>query len=209
MSELHVRQIKAAVARETDGQLDLTDLDRYAEPDREAAALSRGLAAYALSYVAGVPVGDACRSVTDGTGDNGIDLVYYEPSDRALYIVQSKWHARGSGSISLSDVQKYLKGVRDLVNARWDRFNEKMRQHVESVDTALNDTATRIQLLVAYTGQEPLGNEARDSFNDFLADMNNPSELMSLHVMRQADIYAAVSQGLDGAPINVDVVLYE
>jgi hypothetical protein len=209
MAELHVRQIEAAVENATAEFLDLSDVNPEDETHLRTARLTRGLAAYVLSYLAGIEPEDACKAVVDGSQDNGLDAIFYHPADRVLYLVQSKWHNNGNGSLTLGDAEKFLKGVRDLVSARWARFGPKVQAHRQAVDAALTETATRTVLVVAYTGQDPLSPEAADALNDYLRENNEPTELFSLKVMRQADVYAAVASGLTGTPIDLEVVLYE
>jgi hypothetical protein len=209
MSELHIRQIRAAIEQTTLPHIDLSDLAGRPANAITDAGLTRGLAAFVLSYIAEISPEESAGAVIDGFGDNGIDIVYYHASDRALYLLQSKWRHDGQGTIPLGDVQKFVKGFRDLINARWDRFNQKLKQQHDALESALNDAQTRIVLVVVYSGQDPLSQEASESLKDLLADINNPTEIVTLQVFRQADVYAAVSQGIAGAPINVDLALYE
>ena len=209
MSELHVRQIRAAIEQTTLPHVDLADLTGRPENEITDAGLTRGLAAFVLSYIAEISPEESCAAITDGFGDNGIDAVYYHVSDRALYLVQSKWRHDGQGSVPLGDVQKFTKGFRDLINARWGRFNEQIKRHRDSLESALNDAQTRIVLVLTYSGQDPLGQEASESLKDLLSDINNPTEIVTLQVFRQTDVYAAVSHGISGTPINVDIALYE
>jgi hypothetical protein len=209
MSELHVRQIRASIEKLLKTDVDMSDVD--GRPDREQADafLTRGLAAVALGYIGTISLPEAAKALTDGFQDNGLDAVYYHPSERILYLVQAKWHHDGVGTIELGDMQKFLKGLRDLLNARWDRFNHKVSGRSKELDDALDDARTRIALLIAYTGQANLSQEVSQGLNDVLSELNDPSELITYHVLRQGDVYAAVTQGLSGAPIDLDVTLYD
>lgn len=209
MSDLHVRQIRAAVLKAFQGRIDLGDVASKPRSAQDACLLTRGLAAFALSYVANIAPDDAAAAVTDGGQDNGLDAVYYHTADRTLYLVQSKWRANGTGSVDRGEMQKFLKGLNDLLNARWERFNSRIADRAKELDAALDDASTRIVLLLAYTGQEPLAPEIAQDLNDVLDGINDPTELVSSQVLRQSDLYAAVAHGLDGAPINLDVALYE
>ncbi len=209
MSELHVRQIRAHLDKVFRSLIDLSDLGDLSAEDRENHFLTRALAALSLSYIANLPPEDAAKAITDGYHDNGLDAVYYQPSERMLYIVQSKWRHDGLGTIDRGEMQKFLIGFKDLLNARWDRFNQKIYGRAPEFDAALDDASTRIVLLVAYTGQSSLSQEVNRDLQDQIDDLNDPTELVSKQILRQADIYSAVSQGLEGAAIDIDLALYE
>lgn len=209
MSELHVRQIRAALEKHFKGIIDLSDLLSRPPEEQNSAFLSRSQMAFVLAYLTGVKAEIAASAVTDGFGDNGIDGAFYHAAERVLYLGQSKWRHDGSGSVDRAEVQKFIKGFRDFVNARWDRFNEKIKAKAADFEAALNDASTRIVLVTAYTGQEPLAHEITQDLQDVLDEINNPTELVTSHVLRQSNIYAAVAQGLQGAPIDIDIALYE
>ena len=209
MSELHIRQISAALHTHFDGLIDMADYDSRPPEEAEQAFLSRSLSAFVLAYLTTEAPKDLAASVTDGADDNGIDAVYFHPSERVLYVAQSKWKGSGRGSLNRGDAQKFLTGFRDLINARWDRFNTKIQAMGPGLESALNDASTRFVLVIATTGQEPLSDDVKRDVQDTLDDLNNPTELVALQVLRQGDVYSAVSQGVEGAPIDLDVALYE
>lgn len=158
--------------------IDLQDISSRPSAEQTNAFLTRAQLAFAFSYLAGVPADVAAAANTDGFGDNGIDGALYNPADRVLYVGQSKWRHDGSGSIDRGEIQKFIKGFRDLINTRWPRFNDRMKAKSADIEAALNDASTRIVLVVAYTGQEALSTEVTDDLNDLLRDVNNPTELV-------------------------------
>ena len=79
----------------------------------------------------------AAKRVTDGTGDNGIDAVFFDAAEKNCLLVQSEWISSGNGSIEVGDVHKFIQGVRDLLDAKFDRFNAKMQTHRDKVFAAL------------------------------------------------------------------------
>jgi hypothetical protein len=209
MSELHVRQIKANLERTFRPVIDTSDVASRSSDEQQNSFLTRALAAMALAYIGNITPNDAAGAVTDGGQDNGLDAVLYHQKNRIVYLVQSKWRHDGSGSIDRAGMQKFLKGLRDLLNARWDRFNARIRSRASMLDSALDDASTRIALIVATTGQEPISNDVRQDLEDVLNELNDPTELVTHQLLRQADLYAAVAQGLEGAPIDIDVALYD
>lgn len=209
MSELHVRQIRANLEKVYKTYIDLSDLITQPPDEKTNHFLTRGLAALTLGYIANIKPEDAARAVTDGYKDNGLDAVYYHPADRVLYLVQSKWRHDGTGSIDRGDIQRFLKGFKDLLNARWDRFNSKIVGRSAELDAALDDASTRSVLLVTYTGQDALSPDISQDIRDVVDDINTPTQIVSLQTLRQADVYTAIAQGIEGAPIDVDIALYE
>jgi hypothetical protein len=209
LSELHVRQIRAALHQHFDGLLDLADYDGKGADETESAFLTRAQAGFVLAYLANEDPKDVASALTDGYGDNGIDALYYHASERVLYVVQSKWRHQGTGSVDRGELQKFLKGFRDLINARWTKFNAKVQALATTIEPALNDSSTRIVLVIAYTGQDPLAAEIQQDLKELVDEVNNPTEIVSTQVLRQGDIYAAVAQGIEGAPIDLDVALYD
>jgi len=208
MSQLHIRQIRNTL-NNLHCQIDLSDYSNKPQEQRESAYLSRAQAVFILSYLTGIETQRIADNLTDGAQDNGIDLIYYHSHERALYLVQSKWTSTGKGSPNRGDIQKFLTGFRDLVNARWDRFNNKVESLSDTLESALNDASTRIVLIFTHTGQNNLSDEVQRDINDLLDEVNDPTELVTFEVMRQGDIYAAISQGIEGAAIDTDLALYE
>jgi hypothetical protein len=209
MSELHVRQIRAALEKELRKHIDISDVATRPPDEQINVFLTRSQMAFVFMYLASVTAEDAAKSITDGFGDNGIDGVLYQASERVLYIGQSKWRNDGTGSVDRGEMQKFLKGLRDLTNARWERFNAKIQAKAPDLETALNDASTRIVVVVAYTGQEPLSNEVDQDLQDVVSELNDPAELVTTQVLRQANIYSAVAQGIQGSPIDLEVALYD
>ena len=90
MSIIHVNQIKTHVKRIFGSAIDLNDQPKAPPAQLEDFFHTRALAAYAIHFLSGAPPAIAARAVTDGAGDNGIDAIYFDESNRRLYLVQSK-----------------------------------------------------------------------------------------------------------------------
>ena len=110
--------------------------------------LTRGLAAYAVHFLSGATPEDSATSVTDGSDDNGIDAIHFDPSAKRLYLVQSKWIKDGNGEPSNGDVKKFVAGVHDIFNLRVERFNAKVRAKQAMLIAALEDPATRYEVVI-------------------------------------------------------------
>jgi hypothetical protein len=147
MSIVHVGHIRNAVLSRFGGLVDLSDVQNASKEQLEAARLTRSLAAFAVAELGGIDDTPAAQAVTDGSHDNGIDAVYFDPAEHNCLLVQSKWIHSGNGSMELGDALKFLQGVRDLLEAKFDQFNSKMVQHQDKVFSALSDTSTRFTLV--------------------------------------------------------------
>src|SRR5690242_17662116 len=127
MSEIHVQQIKANLKNEFNNLLDLQDVATASEQQREQTFVTRALAAFVPLHFYDLDPSEAAKCVTDGSGDNGIDAVYFSGSEKILTVVQSKWADDGRGSIEVGELHKFIAGFKDLINLRLDRFSLKFK----------------------------------------------------------------------------------
>lgn len=207
MSIIHVRQIEAKLRSLFNNLIDLSDCSGKPQSDQDSTFLTRALAAFAILANTDITPDQAALCVTDGFHDNGIDAVYFDSREKTLFCVQTKWRHDGSGSIERGDALKFITGVKDLINAEFERFNAKVKNRSAEILDALSLANTRIVLLIAYTGQGSLGQDISRDFDDFLKDMNDPSEVVELRVLRQVNLHGIIASGTLGTPINFDVVL--
>jgi AIPR protein len=208
MSIIHVGHIKNAVSR-FGNLLDLSDVQNASSEQEESCRLTRSLAAFVVAELGGLDDVAAAQAVTDGTGDNGIDAVYYGPVEKNCLLVQSKWIASGNGSVEVGDVHKFIQGVRDLLDANFSRFNAKMQAHQGKVFAALSDASARFTLVLAYTGEQLLSVEARLPLDDFLAEMNSPTDVMTLRVLNQEALHSIVARGATADAVDLEVMLHD
>ena len=209
MSVIHVRQIKSSLEKEFASSINLEDAEQKSKSKRESIFLSRGLAALAIKILTEIPSEEAARSVTDGWQDNGLDAIYYHSQERILYVVQAKWKRNGSGSIERGEAQKFIKGFQDLVNARFERFNNRIKLRKQEIEDSLEDARTRFMLVIAHTGQQGLSDVVQRDFQDLLDELNDTSEIVTLRELRQSNLHSAVVLGMQGEPINIDVAMHE
>jgi AIPR protein. len=209
MSIIHVRQIKAALLKSFDGLIDMSDWSKAPPDQREAAFLSRAVAAQALRQQSGLSEKDAASQVVDGGNDQGIDGLYFDQAEKILYFVNSKWMADGTGSPALADVLKLLAGIRLLVSGDLTAFNHRIRSQAVAIQQALDDTGTRFRIVLAYSGVDPLSPEPKRHLEGFLLEMNDTSDLISYDVLSQREIHEALSGAAEGRAINLEVALSE
>lgn len=208
MSKIHVSQIEGYLTKNATAVVDMSDWSAHKEQNQiRLAFLSRALAMLAVSSVAEVDLSELGPYVTDGGDDGGIDLIYFDPKEKMLYLVQSKWHEDGQGSISQGDALKFIDGVRQILDNNLGALNQRIRSRGTDIERALFDASAKFTLLIAHTGQANLGQQVQDSLDRYVESQNDSSELMYLKVLNQGDLHKAVASGLAGAPISLDVQL--
>jgi hypothetical protein len=99
MSVIHVGHIKNNIEARFGNLVDLADVATAQAEQKDSSRLTRSLAAFALAELGSLDDIAAAQAVTDGTGDNGIDAVYYDAAEKNCFLVQSKWISSGNGSV--------------------------------------------------------------------------------------------------------------
>ncbi|MBX4874444.1 AIPR family protein [Rhizobium bangladeshense] len=208
MSKLHVTQIAGYLQKNLEGKIDLSDYAHHKDPaEREKAFLTRALATLAASHLTDRPITDFADSVTDGSHDGGVDLIHFNEKDKTLYLVQTKWHDDGNGSIAQGDMLKFISGVKKIIDLNIDDFNERIKKRTPDIKSAVYDANAKIVLVVAHTGADNLSDVVRADIESYIDQQNDTSEIMTLEVMNQSLLHKAVSAGLAGNPIDVDIQL--
>jgi hypothetical protein len=209
MSTIHIQQIKAHLQHDFAAHIDMKDYEKKKPAEYDSALLTRSLAAFAVRHLASVSPVDAAAAVTDGGQDNGIDAIHFDDAERTLILVQSKWHHDGRGTIDRGDMQKFVTGFRDLMSARFERFNEKVQKRRVHVEKAIYSTNARFIAVVIHSGTDPLPAEQQRDLNDLLKDMNDTSDIVTSQVLRQGDVHKIIASGSVGAPINLEIGIRE
>lgn len=204
MGIIQLNQIKTRVVEAYQPRLDLTDAQ-----NPEVAVCTRGLAAWVIEQLSGCSAEDAAASVTDGYQDNGLDAIWIDDDASVVYLVQTKWSQDGSGSTAVGDIHKFVQGFRDLVNAEFGRFNEKVRAKQAALEEALNDPNVTFTLVLAHTGTSPLSIEGRRVIDDLVAEVNDPIYTASFESLTQSQLHGFLKRGVRGARPNLRVTLHE
>lgn len=187
----------------------MKDFAKHKDPSQVATAfLSRAQAAFALTVLTDVDDTTAAMHVCDGSDDNGIDAIYYSEEDLVLYIVQSKWHESGSGTIEMGEAHKLLSGFKELLTADRTKFNEKFAPIWPSIEKALG-SVSKIVLCIAHTGSGSLNATILQKIASDLMAINDTSDLVSFRTLNQGDLHAAIALGASGAPVDFDLMLLD
>lgn len=208
MSKLHVTQIGGYLRTKVCGIVYMDDYAKHSDQAQtDKAFLTRALTALAISNLADVRLEDLASCITDGADDGGIDGIYFDPNERTLYLVQAKWHDDGNGSIELGEALKFLDGVNKVLNNELVALNSRVKARQGDIQSALYDANAKFVLVIAHTGQQALASPVHDALSNFVDSQNDTSELMKLSVLAQAEMHKAVSAGVAGAPISLEVQL--
>jgi hypothetical protein len=206
MAEVQHSQIKSKLLELTSPLIDSSDITTTSISDKEANILSRSIAAATIKIVAEVDDPNAVASVVDGGKDNGIDALHYDPSTKALFLVQSKWSNTHTSSIESGAVLKFLQGVQDLVSLKKDRFNEKIQKRWSIIEDALKKL-TSVHLIVAYPGSGKIDDDIQDKIDDFIKSQNDTSELFFFRPITQRELFQHFVQEAAPPQINLTVRL--
>ncbi|STY68052.1 AIPR family protein [Micrococcus luteus] len=207
MGLLQLNQIKKSIDNEVAHLIDVSDVKDANKV--EDARTTRGLAAWVLAHVYGVDPAVAAASVFDGFGDNGIDAIHYDAEQKILCLVQAKWSKKGTAAPALGDVHKFVKGVRDITNAKFDKFNERFQKHVPDLNVALSELDLRFHIVLAFSGSQKLSDEATEVLDDFLESMNDFSDSASKHVLSQQNLHGLLRKSVSGPRPTIDATLYD
>ncbi|MDO6438556.1 AIPR family protein [Cyclobacterium sp. 1_MG-2023] len=207
MSRIHVNHIKTKLTEVFEGIIDLSDAPSSGD-QRDNFFLTRAQCAYAIMHHSNASAPQAAQSIVDGGDDNGVDGIFYDPNSKTLYIAQSKWIHNGTGEPSNGDVKKFIAGIKDLFDFKFERFNRKIRTKQQIIEAAICDHKTRYQIILTYTGINDLAEPSKRDFEDLLGEFNDASEIVYLSVFNQARIHSSiVSSSAENEPIDLTVQL--
>lgn len=206
MGVVQLNQIKTKVL-ETVGKL--VDVSDVKSGEQDLARLTRGLTAWVITQLTELTAEDAAAAVTDGFGDNGIDAITVDAENSVVYLVQSKWSQNGTGSPALGEVHKFIQGFRDIVNAEFDRFNEKVRAKQQELDAALSDPNGEIRPYNRPYRPGASFRGARAAIEGLLEEINDPIDTTSFEMLSQAELRGFLIRGIHGTSPDLEVTLYD
>ncbi|MGW9019476.1 AIPR family protein, partial [Priestia megaterium] len=187
----------------------LDDLSSQNDAEREKSFLSRALAAYSISVLySNVEKENVAKYLVDGSEDNGIDLIYYHHDTNELCLVQSKFNHAGSSEPDLGEVQKFVTGVRDLINLKFDKFNNKVNSIKDEIVNTLKKSKLKFKIILAYTAIN-LSKHAKREFSDLLDDLNDHREVAELEIMNQKRFHASLHNHGTSRTIDIEINLRE
>jgi hypothetical protein len=207
MSVLHVNHIKSHLDKYYQEAIDMSKYQPDKKEDYKNRFYSKAQAAYAINILTNEEPNKIGKYVIDGGDDNGIDCVYIDSTENMLYFVQSKWINDGNAEPSSGDVKKFADGIRDLVNLKFDRFNNDLNRFATQIRSALEDSSTRYMVVLVYTGINGPAVHSQRTLDDLLSEMNDAGDLMKMKIIKQKDLHSAIASGLNNNPITLNIGL--
>jgi hypothetical protein len=207
MSRLHLRHLKNRFEETYSDLIDMSDVRDKSLEDRNKRFLTRAFAAYTIQSLGGIDKKVTAESVVDGYDDNGLDALYYDEKSKILWIIQSKWISKAEGEPDTGEVSKFTKGIRDLIDLKLDRFNDKVKDKEDEIIDALNNPLIKIKIVLAYTGQDKLSIHSERLIKDLLEELNDTSDLAQYVNFSLTLAHRALVNTLDGSPVNADLIL--
>jgi hypothetical protein len=137
--------------------------------------ISRALSGFVIQKIAMVAIETAAKAVVDDYDDNGIDAIHYHQQSKKLFLVQSK--LKSDEPFQQEEATAFVKGVKDLLNQHYDRFNKNVNDRQTDIDVAL-DEASEIILVIAHTSPI-VSQHAKNVLEHFLGDADKPDERLS------------------------------
>jgi len=203
---LELSQIKEKLIEEYTGIIALDDI-KGNQVEVEKNFLSRALAAYSINVLyPNADKDEVIKFIVDGSDDNGIDIIYYNHDTNELCLVQSKFNAAGNSEPDLGEVQKFVTGVRDLINLKFDKFNQKVNDIKGDIIGYLKKSKLKFKIILAYTATN-LSSHARREFQDLLDDLNDHREVADFEIMNQKRFHASLHNQGSTRTIDIEINL--
>lgn len=200
------RQIRERLVNNYAPHVDMTDIQNGNDEDLLKKQLSRAMAAMCLNFAADTDPVAACAAITDGFNDNGIDAVWFDIDERVLYLVQSKWNEQHTGGIDNASILAFSRGVKDLLNGRFERFNDKFQRRRREIDQAIN-SALKVSLIIGYSGSAAFPEMCRESMEDLANDIDDTRDIISYSIVSQHMLHGRILLGAQGAAISAPLTL--
>lgn len=155
----------------------------------------------------GMEAAAAAACVTDGSHDNGIDAIAVIPEEHRMIVVQAKWADDSRGSAALDDMIKFREGLDDMVQFKWENFNERAIDRREEIEELLLNPSVKIQVVFAHMGTGGLADDVRVRMDQYLADLNDPTETASFAYLDQSRLHRLLLDETQALDIDLSVDL--
>lgn len=200
MSAILTNRLKNHIEASVKDGLDLSDC-----PGDESKMLSRGIVAVCISGLTGLTYANSAKYITDGSGDNGIDGVFYDGARNKLYIIQAKWSTKGTGTIDTGDLRKFIAGVYDLLNEDWKKFNARMKKISSEISVGIRKDP-EIVLVATYNSENPISSECKSIIDEFTKENNTEfQEVVSFRSFGLSPLIRAMKSNKSGSKTDVDI----
>jgi len=200
---LQVNQIQDRLEKDFVPYIDTSDIQHHSRMNLEKQQLTRALAAMCIAVHSHIPAQEAATCVTDGANDDGIDAISYSNITKTVYIIQSKYQEH---TPSPTDVEKFTRGIRHLLDGNYDFMNRKLQSRREEIDENLND-CDHIVAVFCYLSADAPAEETLDVSTKFTNDINASGNILEFQYMKLNDIHAErrIAQTMENAEVDLQV----
>lgn len=206
MSRIQVNHIKTALDKLFKDKIDMSDFAGKQDAEIEKAFYSRAMSAYGLHIIASANIDDSGKAITDGFDDNGIDAVFYDDQQNVIFLVQSKLIEEGTGEPDTGEMRKFRDGIIDLIEEKYERFNNKLKSKLPIIKDAFSDSQIKLNILLSYTGKGfSLHNQ--NIINDLIRDLNESTEWAYFTDFNLKSAHDTLNTVLAGKPIDSEISL--
>lgn len=212
MKSIQHFRLETQIREEYKSIIDLSDLNKnFTKEQLDNALLTRGQVLQTIKALSNKSIDNQIGSVTDGFNDNSIDGIFINKEIKEIYLIQSKWIKSGNSFPKKKDIQSFLKGVKDLVTLKFEKFNDRIKNKQKNILNALKDPEYKIVLVLSYTSNQEISGESSEEVEEFISEMNdgNYEEIFSWKLMKLKDLYNSLLENIDNTPINLkEITLY-
>lgn len=179
------RQTRRRLKEDFEPHIDIGDLKQHSIEEAQKSLTSRALAALTLAAEAKLSVEEACACVVDESNDRGIDAVGTSLTQDTLFIVQAK---TSSGGASLTEVQKFISGIRLVLNSDWDSCGPKLKARANEIDAALDSIDKVVAIYTHFGSENPSADsEVYKETEALKRDINSAGEILDFRYLNLKD----------------------
>ena len=150
----------------------------------------------------------ACKCITDGYHDIGIDAVYRDELQKKLFLVQGKWRNDGNGGVTQEEINSFVEGVKRVINLDFAGVNSKLASAVSDMSLAVKSMEYQIHTIFCHTGNQQMNEYCMRPVNELLRNVNDGiNEILIFSDIRQSDIFNYFASGQDANNIDIDDVV--
>lgn len=146
--------------------------------------------------------------VVDGSGDLGLDGIYYNKATRVLYFVQTKLRKNSKG-FGEDEANKLIRGVRKLLAGDLNDANEKIIALNSDIQAALDDINARVQFLIACSSDAKLSGSVENILKDYCNELNDFDEVFSYKYLDLKEVYSPARLFNRDASVTATIVFDE
>lgn len=169
--------------------------------------LTRAQCALGVKLLSNISLEKSANSITDGFQDNGIDAIFPDFDKKTLYLCQSKWTNNGNSTPKKSEIQSFIKGVKDLIELKFDKFNERVNLKKTEIINALKDPQFKILVVLIYTSNQPLPQESRNELQELIDENNDGyTDIFRFETITIRELYLSLIQTSENTPININEI---